>query len=223
MMRAAQRGPQTVINVGCAEGYYAIGLARLLPAAEIFAFDVDEKAQAICRLNSEANGTGERVTVAGACKPSNLEELARRPGRKLLVIDCEGCELSLLNPALAPGLAECDIIVECHDFMNRAITPTLTTLFSPSHTIEQVSEGARNPNSFAILRTWQSHDRWLVVNEGRPETMQWLACWSNRKPPGAASHALTPGLVVKSITRQARSLSRSDPRTEAMLVGRVDE
>jgi len=174
VMRAVQRAPQTVVNVGCAEGYYAIGLARLLPNAEVFSFDLDEKAQNICRLNAQANDVGKRVTVGGACTSANLEELARRPGRKLLIIDCEGCELSLLNPTSVPALADCDIIVECHDFMNRAITPTLTALFSSTHTIEQVDEGARNPNSFALLRNWQSHDRWLAIDENRPETMHWL-------------------------------------------------
>jgi hypothetical protein len=153
-------------------------MARLLPKAEVFAFDIDEKAQEICRLNAKANGVGERVTVGGACTPIHLQELASRPGGKLLIIDCEGGELSLLNPALAPGLAECDVIVECHDFMNRAIAPTLMNLLSPTHKIEQVAEGARDPNSLAVLRNWHSHDRWLAVSEGRPETMHWLICRS---------------------------------------------
>lgn len=181
--RAVQRNPGIVINVGCAEGYYAIGLARLLPKVEVFAFDLDEKGQQTCRLNAQANSVGDRVMVGGECTILHLEELLRRPGRKLLLIDCEGGELGLLNPSQVPGMEMCDIIVECHDFMNRAITPTLVSHFSSTHTIEQVSEGARNPNMFPILQGWQSNDRWLAVNENRPETMRWLMCWSTIDTP----------------------------------------
>jgi hypothetical protein len=181
VMRAVERAPDSVVNVGCAEGYYAIGLAGLLPKAEVFAFDIDEKAQQICRLAAGANGAGERMTVAGLFTPADLDELTQRPGRKLLVIDCEGGELPLLNPILAPRLAECDMIIECHDFLDRTITPTLTARFSATHTVQLVSEGARNPNDFAVLRNWHSRDRWLAVAEGRPEMMQWLICWSKQE------------------------------------------
>jgi len=30
-----------VINVGCAEGYYAVGLAKLFPQVQVFGFDID--------------------------------------------------------------------------------------------------------------------------------------------------------------------------------------
>src|SRR5262249_34123991 len=37
--RAIERRPATIINVGCAEGYYAIGFARRLPGSAAIAFD----------------------------------------------------------------------------------------------------------------------------------------------------------------------------------------
>jgi hypothetical protein len=42
-------GPDKIINVGCAEGYYAVGLARLSPNALVVAYDTDETAQYACR------------------------------------------------------------------------------------------------------------------------------------------------------------------------------
>src|SRR5207253_2384293 len=44
----AGRPYQRVVNVGCGEGYYAVGLARLLPAARVYAFDLSEVARALC-------------------------------------------------------------------------------------------------------------------------------------------------------------------------------
>src|SRR5262249_7917881 len=71
--RIAGRPYDTVINVGCGEGYYAVGLARLLPAVHVHAFDADPLAQDLCRLLAERNGVAGRVTVAGACGPAELQ------------------------------------------------------------------------------------------------------------------------------------------------------
>ena len=170
---AVQVSYNTVVNIGCAEGYYAVGMARLLPDAEVFAFDIDAKAQEICRLNAEANGVAARVSVGGECTAERIQELAARPGKTLMIVDCEGGELALIGPHTAPALTGCDLIVECHDFLDRSITPSLAGCLAATHNIEIVSEGARDPNIQA-LRGWHSIDRWLAVNEGRPETMHWI-------------------------------------------------
>src|SRR6185503_17662417 len=41
LRRLIAAGYDVVLNVGCAEGYYAVGLARLLPSAAVLAFDID--------------------------------------------------------------------------------------------------------------------------------------------------------------------------------------
>ena len=175
---AVGRNPSVVVNIGCAEGFYAVGLARLLPQARIFAFDIDPKAQAICRGAAQLNAVGDRVVVGGECTTDSLRKLVGPPGRALLFVDCEGAELAILNPAELPELRACDIVVECHDFINRSITTTLAQRFSNSHKVEHIIEGARDPNRFKCLRHLGSADRWLAMDEGRPETMNWLVFWS---------------------------------------------
>ena len=176
--RAIGRDPKTVINIGCAEGYYAVGMARLLPRARVFAFESDERGQDICRRAAAANQVGERVTVAGACDVALLRRTVPQNERPLLIVDCEGAELALLDPAQVDGLLRCDIIVECHDFIDPRITSALRERFEQSHDVENVIEGARDPNAFTSLRHWTSIDRWLAVNENRPVMMNWLVCWS---------------------------------------------
>ena len=83
----------------------------------------------------------------------------------MLLVDCEGGELQLLDPEQVPGIQGCDVIVECHDFLNSSITPTLQKRFAASHDVELISEGPRDPNQFPSLQRWQSTDRWLAVNE----------------------------------------------------------
>ncbi|MFM7443721.1 MAG: hypothetical protein ACKO2N_07380, partial [Tabrizicola sp.] len=39
----------TVVDIGCAEGYYAVGLARRMGHTQVLAQDVSDEAQALCR------------------------------------------------------------------------------------------------------------------------------------------------------------------------------
>jgi 2-polyprenyl-3-methyl-5-hydroxy-6-metoxy-1,4-benzoquinol methylase len=179
--KAISRAPKNIINVGCAEGYYAIGMARALPQSKIFAFDTNEAAQAICGRAAAANQIGARAKVGGTCTFDTLRDAISKDDRTLLFVDCEGGELQLLDPEQVPGIQACDVIVECHDFLNPSITATLQQRFAKSHDVELISEGPRDPNQFPSLQRWQSTDRWLAVNENRPVTMNWLVCWARQE------------------------------------------
>jgi hypothetical protein len=174
-----ERNPKAVINIGCAEGYYSAGMARALPNARVFAFDTEPRAQDICRRAAAANHVTDRVAVEGSCGIDTLRRILSENDKAALIVDCEGAELQLLNPGEIPALRRCDMIIECHDFMNAAITKTLQQRFAASHEVEDIVEGARDPNKFMPLRAMQSLDRWLAINEGRPTTMNWLVCWSH--------------------------------------------
>ena len=54
---------ECVVNVGCGDGYYAVGLARRMPNAEIKAYDLHEGRRALCKSAAEENGVGGRVSV----------------------------------------------------------------------------------------------------------------------------------------------------------------
>lgn len=181
---ACERSPESIVNVGCAEGYYAVGLARLLPGAKVLAFDISAKARELCAAAAAANGVGDRVSLRGAATCEALSEILRPGAPSLLVMDCEGCEGTLLDPERLPELSQCDIIVETHDCYVPQVTATLMQRFRPTHAIEVIEAGPRHPA--AVLPHWPDRDRWLVVAEGRPAGMVWLACWSQARPAGTA-------------------------------------
>ncbi len=107
------RRPAQVLNVGCAEGYYAIGLARRLPDARVHAFDADPKARAATSRNAALNGVADRVTVHGVLHHDAFESFLRQD-TTLVIMDCEGAEADLLDPARVPSLARVDVLVELH-------------------------------------------------------------------------------------------------------------
>jgi hypothetical protein len=174
VIAAVARRPDPVINVGCAEGYYAVGLARLLPGAAIHAFDIDAAALQVCAAAAAANGVGARVRLEGLCTAARIAELCAGHRRALLVLDCEGAERELLDPA---ALASCDVLVETHDFIHAGLADELEARFRATHRVERIAQGGRDPNAAALAKLAES-DRWLLVDEGRPESMVWLACWA---------------------------------------------
>jgi hypothetical protein len=161
--------PDVVVNVGCAEGYYAVGLALLLPQAQILAYDINLTLQDKCRRLAELNGVADRVTVGGECTPATLAGL--RAQRLAVFCDCEGYELTLLDPTLAPILSSALIIVELHDLDDPRITPTLLARFEASHEIELIAAVASSqaPVDLSYLTERQRQ----VVQTERPLPMNW--------------------------------------------------
>ncbi len=172
--RAIAAEPDLVMNVGCAEGFYAVGLARRLPNARTLAFDIDPTAQNVCRKTAMVNYVVDRMAIMGETSAEGMENFLAGPARPFIFMDCEGAEMELLDPAIAPSLLRTRILVELHDFANRAITPILRGRFEATHELEIIGEGARDPNRSPLLRPLNSLDRWLTICENRPEQMFWL-------------------------------------------------
>lgn len=139
---------QTIIDVGCAEGYYAIGLARLLKDSHVYAYDTDPVARKLCQQMANANAVADRVTVAGQCDAETLAALSLK--HTLLISDCEGYELELLSPNLVPGLAQCDVLVELHDCFYPGLTEEILSRFNSTHDIKLIDTAKRNPEEYPV-------------------------------------------------------------------------
>lgn len=173
----ALRGYRRVVNVGCGEGYYAVGLARLLPTAQVLALDPDPVARSLCQSLAELNGVANRVTTMDKCTPANLPGLAL-PGT-MIFCDCEGDEIELLDPVAAPTLAQCDILVEMHDFLRPDTSATLVNRFRSTHTIYVIPQSSRDPQAYPILESFSEYDRMFSLCELRPGPTPWGLFLSN--------------------------------------------
>jgi hypothetical protein len=168
------RGCDRIIDVGCASGYWLTGFAWRLPKAEAFGFDIDPQAVARCRQLLALNRVESRVQLMGLGTPADLERLIR--GRTLVFVDCDGPEYDLLDPQLAPALRRADIIVECHDFIDARITPTLLERFKHSHVIERISSRSRalDADRYPGLRVLLRKHWAEALAERRPCVQEWL-------------------------------------------------
>ena len=162
-----------VIDVGCAEGYYAVGLALVLPGTPVFAYDIDPHAQQLCGNLAALNGVQDRVTILGACGP---EDFIARAGQRLLVIsDCEGYEGELFNGAVAGALANSDVIIELHESNAPGLTAKIVAAFKETHRQQLLPLTPRRPSDFPAARKIPFIYRRLAVDELRcRDDQNWL-------------------------------------------------
>lgn len=176
VLEAAQQGGfQDILNIGCAEGYYAVGLARSMPGATIHAYDTNETARQRCQVLAERNGVAGRVRIGETMGAADFAPFA---GRTLVICDIEGGEFDLLDPARVPALAGMDLLVEIHP--NGANTvEAFTARFSDTHDVEVIPTAVRNPESFPELAAMTPLDKSLALIE-RLEATPWAYMTAKR-------------------------------------------
>jgi hypothetical protein len=164
--------PRRIIDIGCAEGYYAVGLARRLPECGVFAFDINQSAQHLCRQLAALNGVEERVHVSGRCSAADLERFAG-PGT-VVICDIEGAEGLLLDPATAPALRRTTLIVELHDCLAPGASGLVRSRFAATHALDEEKAEERSSLRLPALADFISTEQALMLSEHRVPGQSWF-------------------------------------------------
>jgi Methyltransferase small domain len=171
------RNHAQVLDIGCAEGYYAVGLALRMPEARIHARDTDPRARRLCAELARVNGVASRVVIGGEVTHADLAICADAP--TFVLCDIEGAEGQLLDPALAPALTLADILVEVHEGMRPGLLALLEARFKATHRVTRIDRALR-PD---LLPDWADRlsdlDRLLLLWEWRAVPTPWL--WMERR------------------------------------------
>jgi len=151
---AIRARPDGIVNVGAADGYYAVGLARRCPAATVVAYESDPAQRELLRRVAAANEVA--LDIRGAAGPDDL-------AGDLVVMDCEGCERELLARPL-----DATIIVELHDVFDPGIGDAVIARFADTHEVTVISTGPQ--------------PRGGILSEQRPGPMSWAVMTPRRAP-----------------------------------------
>jgi hypothetical protein len=172
-------GYDRILDIGCSEGYYAVGLAMRSPRTIVFAYDITEEAGRLCSEMAKMNGVADRVIFSGACNPAKLNEMIQ--GETVIVSDCEGYELELLDPNKMPRLANADILVELHRAADPKVSvrDVLSKRFEKSHSGQIIHKAEKDSSQYPILKKIPAKDRKIAVSEFRTGTDEWG--WWERK------------------------------------------
>jgi hypothetical protein len=172
-------GCDRIVDIGVAEGYYAVGMALRNSRAAIVGFERNPSARYYSRRLAARNGVSERVRLLGNCDPDSLSialEGARRPA---VICDCEGAEDFLLRPDRIEPLRRAFVLVETHDGLEtesgilEGIADRLRERFGPTHTIEVIASRDRTRDDLPPGSSLSPEEAAEAMDEGRPWA-QWL-------------------------------------------------
>lgn len=159
------RRPPTFVDLGAADGYYAVGFARASPGTDVHAYEIDPVARRALRANARENGV--RVRIHG---PANARRLAAHDLDGAFVLcDLEGAELDVLGGEALLALARSTLLVELH-----GTGPALRERFAASHAVTEVGSRERDPGAHRELDGAPPELRVHAVDELRQGPMTWL-------------------------------------------------
>jgi hypothetical protein len=171
---------RTIINVGAALGYYAIGFAVRCPRAEVIAFERLADWRSALVAGAEANGVAPRLSALGNCTIEALKDCVGAVQPPLLVIaDLEGNEMEIFDQEMAGRLAAATVLIETHDDRIPGATKELLQRFGATHRAEAFAPRGRTRSdipSTLVVGAWRMISQPLVwlMNEMRPTSQRWL-------------------------------------------------
>jgi ribosomal protein L11 methylase PrmA len=102
------RNYSAIMDIGCAEGYYAVGLGKMFQT-KVYAFDTNKEALKTCETMEQINDV--EILFGDFCNKDILTALELR-NRALIVIHCEGYEKQLISPEVTRELRNHDFIID---------------------------------------------------------------------------------------------------------------
>jgi hypothetical protein len=174
---AIGRGYRTIINIGAGEGYYAVGMAKRMPATRFICFDADASNQEQIKTLAKLNGVENQIDVRGFCDDAALAAAIADAGDALVICDIEGAEVEVLRPDAVPELKRVDLLVEMHDIIRKGCSETLRERFESTHTIDVIPTRQRKMEDFPAGVAVEGRERLICMDEKRgriPMTFFWM-------------------------------------------------
>ncbi len=175
-----KRGYDTIINIGAAEGYYAVGLAIRNSNTMIHAYEANERTRDDLVRNIDLNNVAARVVVHGKMTLEEMKAIQLNEST-LVLCDCDGQEVPLIDPEKFKGLRKCDLLVELHEY--EISGPTISELFqqrfSQSHDMVFRNLRKRDMRPYEVIPEFKDLkiiEKEALLSEGRQFSIGWVFC-----------------------------------------------
>jgi hypothetical protein len=168
------------VDLGAADGYYAVGAVYSGLFERAIAFEISEEGRSAIALNARRNSVSDRIEILGIADTITLSKIHHDElldlGQVLMLVDIEGAEFELLTSEMLEEFKDAAIVVEIHDFFegDDQRVAQLVKNAEKNFNNRWVHTGLRNPSAFPELANWSDDDRWILCSESRPKLMRWL-------------------------------------------------
>jgi len=103
--------------------------------------------------------------------------------KTLFLVDIEGHEFNLFDKKFCTFFSDSFFIIEDHNFnvKSKKKRDNFYKNVKKYFKIEIIRDSAKNPFNYKILDHFTDDEKYLMMSEGRPETMQWLILYPKKK------------------------------------------
>jgi hypothetical protein len=172
--------PKLIVNIGSADGYYSIGMARVCSNAQIISFDTCRYARTRYKKNVSVNkNVKNQLTLFDLCTHQSLQQIIEEDETPVVICDIEGGEKELLDPLKVPHLFRSILLVELHDIIVPKTRSILEERFHQTHDLTFIDLFRKN--SFKDMEIpldldnkFTSSEKIFMVNEHRSGSTGWL-------------------------------------------------
>jgi len=165
------------INIGAADGYYAIGALTSGRFRKSIAYEMEETSRRAMADNALLNNVVPHISIRETADTQTLSLISDDlRGNSFVLIDIEGYEFTLLNDKNLTLLKDTFVVVEIHIFDAESVDQyqLLLERCKNTHKTRVVMTGARDLSRYPEISHFSDNDRWLLCSEGRPYNMSWL-------------------------------------------------
>ena len=151
LIENSQQGATKLIDVGAADGYFAIGLIFSKIYQKSIAFEISQEGQNRILENAKRNQCEDRIEIHGEATLESLTAALSGPQKSTVLIDIEGSEYDLLNDDVLEALSSSFIICELHhNLINNGLAREQDLLKRASKYFETrlIKRETYNPNTY---------------------------------------------------------------------------
>ncbi len=166
--------PRLFVNLGAADGFYAVGMGLRLPDTQVIAFEADPVRFRLCSRVARLNGT--KLDLRGSCTAQTLAALDATGATVLC--DVDGAEMELIDPEQVGWLRTATLLIEVHEAFAPGVTDALRERLEPTHSLEWIEQRPHFLADPANRIFWSLGlspiQQQMILSELRPVPTPWL-------------------------------------------------
>jgi len=171
---AEEKKYSTFINIGGADGFYAVGMLKTGFFKNVIVFETLEKYRKRIKKNLERNNL-KGLNIKGHCDSESLNLILDSNPSSLILCDIEGGEFSLFTDKILKKLSKSTLIIEIHMFNKKSSVEysNLKNRLNKTHFISEVKQKyvQADIDSLSHLRDLEIL---MLLNENRRIRGLWL-------------------------------------------------
>ncbi len=173
------------VDLGAAEGYHLVSLIKKKFFLKGFAFEINKESRILLKRNAFVNKVSNKIKIFSKAEFESMKNILnkRQFNKTLFLVDIEGHEFVLFNKKFCTFFSNSYFIIEDHNFNEKSKKKrdNFYKIVKKYFKVEIIKDNAKNPFNYKILDPFTDDEKYLMMSEGRPETMQWLILYPKKK------------------------------------------